>query len=57
MANSEPTRDGVSGENFRCTNCGYAVQVQSVRSLPRCPNCSGPQYWELLATRQQPRAA
>jgi predicted nucleic acid-binding Zn-ribbon protein len=35
-------------KTFRCTNCGHAIEVRSVRALPHCPNCNGPQLWEKL---------
>ena len=54
MPYSEPT---TSVSTFRCTNCGYGVQVQTVQSLPHCPNCSGPQYWELLGRSQRSRTS
>jgi len=32
--------------NVECANCGYQLQVQSMQSMPPCPNCEGPYAWE-----------
>jgi rubrerythrin len=45
MANPAPVGSDVSAGTYRCTNCGYTISVQSVSSLPPCPNCEGPQDW------------
>jgi lipopolysaccharide biosynthesis regulator YciM len=56
MANPAPVGSDVSAGTYRCTNCGYELGVQAVRSLPPCPNCSGPQDWEAIGgARQYPR--
>jgi predicted nucleic acid-binding Zn-ribbon protein len=46
MVDRDPIPSG--GKTFRCTNCGHAIEVRSVRALPHCPNCGGPQLWEKL---------
>ena len=35
-------------DTYRCTNCSYELGVQSVTSLPPCPECDGPYAWEAL---------
>lgn len=49
MADPVPVGSDVSAGSYRCTNCGYELGVQSVQSLPPCPNCDGPQEWETLS--------
>jgi rubrerythrin len=39
MANPVPTGSDVSAGTYRCTNCGYELQVGSTESLPPCPSC------------------
>jgi hypothetical protein len=46
MANPAPIGSDVSAGTYRCTNCDYEMQVQSVQSMPPCPNCGGPNEWE-----------
>ena len=48
MANPAPIGSYVSAGTYRCTNCGYELQVQSVSSLPPCPKCDGPNEWEIV---------
>jgi predicted Zn-ribbon and HTH transcriptional regulator len=50
---ADPARVGsdVSAGTYECTNCGYELSVQSVRSLPPCPKCEGPQEWKALTGR------
>jgi len=48
MADPAPVGSDVSSGTYRCTNCGYELQVQSVGSLPPCPKCEGPNEWESL---------
>jgi Zn finger protein HypA/HybF involved in hydrogenase expression len=45
MANPAPIGSDVSAGTYRCTNCGKTIDVQSVESLPPCPNCGGPNEW------------
>ena len=49
MAQPVPVGSDVQAGTYRCTNCGYELGVQSVQSLPPCPNCGGPQDWEAPA--------
>ena len=49
MADPTPVGSDVSAGTYRCTNCGYELGVQSVQSLPPCPNCEGPYGWEGLS--------
>jgi Zn finger protein HypA/HybF involved in hydrogenase expression len=46
MANPAPIGSDVSAGTYRCTNCGNEIQVQSVQSLPPCPECDGSNEWE-----------
>ena len=48
MANPRPVGGDVSAGIYRCTNCGHSLQAGSVESLPPCPSCDGPQFWEPL---------
>ena len=48
MADPAPVGSDVSAGTYRCTNCGYELAVQSVQSLPPCPECEGPYSWEAL---------
>ena len=45
MATPIPVGSDVSAGSYRCENCGYELDVQSVRSMPPCPNCDGPYSW------------
>ena len=45
MAQPVPVGSDVQAGTYRCTNCGHELGVQSVQSLPPCPNCGGPQDW------------
>ena len=46
MATAIPVGSDVSAGSYRCENCGYELDVQSVQSMPPCPNCDGPYSWE-----------
>lgn len=46
MANPIPVGSDVSSGTYQCANCGYQLQVQSVQSMPPCPNCEGPYAWQ-----------
>ncbi len=48
MSTTIPVGSDVSSGTYRCTNCGYEMGVQSVVSLPPCPDCSGPYGWEAV---------
>ena len=45
MATAIPVGSDVSAGSYRCENCGYELDVQSVQSMPPCPNCDGPYSW------------
>jgi hypothetical protein len=45
MANPAPAGSDVSAGTYRCTNCSYELQVQS---LPPCPEFSGQYGWEAI---------
>ena len=49
MANPAPIGSDVSSGAYRCTNCGYELQVPSTYHLPPCPGCGGPNEWETLS--------
>lgn len=48
MTDAIPVGSDVSSGTYRCTNCGYELGVQSVISLPPCPQCAGPYSWRAL---------
>ena len=39
MANPIPAGSDVSAGTYRCTNCGYELDVGSTKHLPPCPSC------------------
>ena len=49
MADPTPVGSDVSAGSYKCTNCGFFLDTQSVKSLPPCPDCSGPYSWEALS--------
>jgi Zn finger protein HypA/HybF involved in hydrogenase expression len=48
MADPVPAGSDVSAGTYKCTQCGNTIDVQSVKSLPPCPQCSNGQ-WETLS--------
>jgi hypothetical protein len=44
MAEPVPAGSDVSAGTYRCTNCGYELDVRSVQSLPPCPSCENGEY-------------
>jgi hypothetical protein len=44
MADPVPAGGDVSAGTYRCTNCGYELQVGSTDNLPPCPSCHNGQY-------------
>jgi hypothetical protein len=36
----------VAAGMYRCTNCGFELELGAGKHLPPCPKCSGPQEWE-----------
>jgi len=39
MADPVPAGSDASAGTYKCTECGYELQVQSEPSLPPCPQC------------------
>ena len=39
MADPVSSGSDVSAGTYRCTNCGYELQVESTKNLPPCPSC------------------
>jgi hypothetical protein len=39
MANPVPAGSDVSSGTYRCTSCGYELDVGSTKNLPPCPSC------------------
>jgi lipopolysaccharide biosynthesis regulator YciM len=39
MANPVPSGSDASAGTYRCTQCGYELDVASTQSLPPCPSC------------------
>ena len=48
MASTIPVGSDVSSGTYRCSNGSYELGIQSVTSLPPCPECDGPYAWEAL---------
>jgi len=44
MANPVPAGSDVSAGTYRCTECGYKLDVASTQHLPPCPSCSNGQW-------------
>jgi predicted nucleic acid-binding Zn-ribbon protein len=44
MADPVPAGSDVSAGTYRCTNCGYELQVGSTKNLPPCPSCGNGEY-------------
>ena len=44
MANPVPAGSDVSAGTYRCTNCGYELEVDSTKNVPPCPSCQNGQY-------------
>jgi predicted RNA-binding Zn-ribbon protein involved in translation (DUF1610 family) len=52
MSEPAPAGSVVSAGDYRCSNCGHVISVDSSQSLPPCPNCAGPgiaQGWEAVS--------
>ena len=39
MADPVASGSDVSAGTYRCTNCGYRLQVDSTTNMPPCPEC------------------
>jgi len=44
MANPVPAGSDVSAGTYRCTSCGYDLDVGSSTHLPPCPSCGNGDY-------------
>jgi hypothetical protein len=44
MADPVPAGSDVSAGTYKCTNCGYELQVGSTQNLPPCPSCGNGHY-------------
>jgi lipopolysaccharide biosynthesis regulator YciM len=44
MANPVPAGSDVSAGTYRCTECGYELDVASTQHLPPCPSCSNGEW-------------
>jgi lipopolysaccharide biosynthesis regulator YciM len=48
MAEPVPAGSDVSSGTYRCTQCGYELDVSSTKHLPPCPSC-GNAEWSTLS--------
>ena len=48
MTNPVPAGSDVSAGTYRCTQCGYELDVDSTQHLPPCPSCSNGE-WSTLS--------
>jgi predicted nucleic acid-binding Zn-ribbon protein len=44
VANPVPAGSDVSAGTYRCTSCGYELEVGSTKHMPPCPNCENGRY-------------
>jgi hypothetical protein len=44
MAEPVPAGSDVSAGTYRCTNCGYELEVASTDHLPPCPECDNGEW-------------
>ena len=44
MANPVPAGSDVSAGTYRCTQCGYKLDVGSTKHLPPCPSCQNGEW-------------
>jgi hypothetical protein len=44
MANPVPAGSDVSAGTYRCTDCGFELDVGSTKHLPPCPSCGNGEY-------------
>jgi rubredoxin len=40
----------VPAGTYRCTNCGYELEMDAGKHLPPCPKCPGPQEWKAITS-------
>jgi rubrerythrin len=48
VAEPVPAGSDVSAGTYKCTRCGYQLDVDSTRHLPPCPSCNNGQ-WQTLS--------
>ena len=44
MAEPVPAGSDVSSGTYRCTQCGYELDVSSTKHLPPCPSCGNAEW-------------
>jgi hypothetical protein len=44
MAEPVPAGSDVSSGTYRCTQCGYDLDVESTKHLPPCPSCGNSEW-------------
>jgi predicted RNA-binding Zn-ribbon protein involved in translation (DUF1610 family) len=44
VANPVPAGSDVSSGTYRCTQCGYELDVGSTKHLPPCPSCGNGEF-------------
>ena len=44
VANPVPAGSDVSSGSYKCTSCGYELEVGSTKHLPPCPSCGNGEY-------------
>jgi predicted Zn-ribbon and HTH transcriptional regulator len=44
MAEPVPAGSDVSAGTYKCTNCGYQLDVDSTQHLPPCPKCQNGEW-------------
>ena len=47
MATTIPAGSDVEAGTYRCSNCGYTLDVQATDHLPPCPGCANGE-WEAM---------
>jgi hypothetical protein len=48
VANPVPAGSDVSAGTYKCTQCGYDLDVTSTQHLPPCPSCGNGQ-WDTIS--------
>ena len=46
VASPIPARSDASSWLYECVNCSFQIDVQSVQTIPTCPNCNESGVWE-----------
>jgi hypothetical protein len=44
MADPVPAGSDASSGTYRCTNCGYELDLGSTKHLPPCPSCGNGEW-------------